>query len=309
MSSAQPKTSSVAVARPGAMLVVNSDEEIRHLVEKAIPEYHHLSGCADPLRSMRTTLGGGSATGEVQSPEKARDILNQKLRCRRGQSKRQRMAQVDNRLIHLCKQFVLLHTAFVLCLMMSSTIALCGVNEVLGEIQFVGASKVEKTSGVWVDGQYVGYLKELKGSKKVLLLPGEHEIVVRQAGFKDFTQKIVLEPGQKQVANVAMAKDPQAQYPDITAEVKFKVKPNRAAVFVDDRFVGFVDQFDGPGQWLLLASGKHQVKITLPGYKTFDTEINLLPNQKFELKTDLFKGSIMEAGPLMKGKGAEAQAK
>jgi hypothetical protein len=34
-------------------------------------------------------------------------------------------------------------------------------NDVLGEIELVGATKVEKTSGVWVDGQYVGYLKEL----------------------------------------------------------------------------------------------------------------------------------------------------
>jgi hypothetical protein len=48
-----------------------------------------------------------------------------------------------------------------------------------GEIELVGPSKVEKTSGVWVDGQYLGYLKELKGSTKILLLPGEHEIVVR----------------------------------------------------------------------------------------------------------------------------------
>lgn len=47
-----------------------------------------------------------------------------------------------------------------------------GKNDVMGEIQFEGKSKVEKTSGVWVDGEYVGYLKELKGSKKVLLLPG-----------------------------------------------------------------------------------------------------------------------------------------
>ena len=196
-----------------------------------------------------------------------------------------------------------------LCSILFLTTTLYAGNDVLGEIQFVGASKVEKTSGVWVDGQYVGYLKELKGSKKVLLLPGEHEIVVRQAGFKDFTQKVLLEPGQRQVVNVTMAKDPQAQYPEVTAEVKMSVRPNRAAVFVDDRFVGFVDQFDGPGQWLLLAPGKHRFKITLPGYKTFDTEINLFPNQKFELKTDLFKGSIMEAGPLMKGKSAEAQAK
>jgi hypothetical protein len=49
-------------------------------------------------------------------------------------------------------------------------------------------SHVEKTSGVWVDGEYVGYLKELKGSKKVLLLPGEHVVTVRQDGYQDFTQ-------------------------------------------------------------------------------------------------------------------------
>ncbi len=39
-------------------------------------------------------------------------------------------------------------------------------NDVLGEIQFEGNSKIEKTSGVWVDGEYVGYLKELEGSRR-----------------------------------------------------------------------------------------------------------------------------------------------
>ena len=43
-------------------------------------------------------------------------------------------------------------------------------SDVLGEVQFEGKTNVEKTSGVWVDSQYVGYLKELKESKKVALL-------------------------------------------------------------------------------------------------------------------------------------------
>ena len=68
-------------------------------------------------------------------------------------------------------------------------------NKVMGEVQFDGMTKVEKDSGVWVDGGYVGYLKELKGNKKVLLLPGEHEISVRQSGYDNFEQKIVVEPG------------------------------------------------------------------------------------------------------------------
>src|ERR1700719_2796416 len=77
-------------------------------------------------------------------------------------------------------------------------------NEVLGEIELEGATKVEKTSGVWVDGQYLGYLQELKGSKKILLLPGEHEIVVRQGGYLDFAQKIGILPGEKKIISVTM---------------------------------------------------------------------------------------------------------
>src|SRR5260370_25391407 len=79
-----------------------------------------------------------------------------------------------------------------------------GANDVMAEIQFEGKSRVEQTSGVWVDGEYVGYLKELKGSKKVLLLPGEHVITVRQDGYQDFTQRILSKPGQQEVGRVAI---------------------------------------------------------------------------------------------------------
>jgi DNA-binding NtrC family response regulator len=39
MSGGQPKTSPVAVVKPAAMLIVNPDAAVQHLVEKAIPEY------------------------------------------------------------------------------------------------------------------------------------------------------------------------------------------------------------------------------------------------------------------------------
>ena len=90
-------------------------------------------------------------------------------------------------------------------------------NQVMGEIEFLGKSKVEKTSGVWVDGQYVGYLKELKGSKKVLLLPGEHVITVRQNGYRDFMMRVEIKPGEKRVVWVAMEKGPTGVMPAVTA--------------------------------------------------------------------------------------------
>jgi hypothetical protein len=170
-------------------------------------------------------------------------------------------------------------------------------NDVLGEIDLAGATKVEKTSGVWVDGQYVGYLKELKGSKKILLLPGEHEIVVRQGGYKDFSQKVMVQPGGKQLIRVAMEKDLRMQMPTITAEIKLSVVPDRAAVFVDGLFVGHVAEFGGVGRALLVAPGKRKVTISLPGYQTFETEITLVANQKFRIKTELIKSGSPQPTP------------
>src|SRR5713101_3060058 len=77
-------------------------------------------------------------------------------------------------------------------------------SKVMGEVRFEGKHSVDRESGVWIDGGYVGYVKELKDDKKVLLLPGQHEIVVRQSGYDDFVQRIVVEPRQKQTVRVAM---------------------------------------------------------------------------------------------------------
>ena len=49
-----------------------------------------------------------------------------------------------------------------------------------------------------------------------------------------------------------------------------------------------------------MVPGTHQIRIALPGYTTFQTDINPLPKQKVEVKTDLVKSSIPVSEPLMK---------
>jgi|SRR5450432_1906216 hypothetical protein len=186
------------------------------------------------------------------------------------------------------------------CFLMVMAAAFSQNNKVMGEVRFEGATKLEKDSGVWVDGGYVGYLKELKGSKKVLLLPGEHTIAVRQSGFDDFTQKIVVEPGQVQTVQVVMHQMAQTHAPDITATLKVTVQPGRAAVFLDDKYIGHAGELGGATHSLLISPGKHRIKVELPGYQTFETEVNLLAGQKSEVKTELAKGSIEQASPDIK---------
>ena len=172
----------------------------------------------------------------------------------------------------------------------------CAEDRVQSELKFAAHSNDEKTAGVWVDGQYVGFVKELEGDKKLKLLPSKHEIVIRQAWYNEFVKQVVLEPGQTYDINVVLVKSAQLPTKDATGELKISATPSRAAVFVDGQYAGHVDEFDGVGKAMLLTPGQHRLRIALPGYLPFDTMVDLRPQQKLKIQTDLVKGSITEAG-------------
>jgi hypothetical protein len=169
-------------------------------------------------------------------------------------------------------------------------------DRVQSELRFAAHTKDEKTAGVWVDGQYVGFVKELAGDKKLMLLPGKHEIVIRQAWYNEFVKQVILEPGKIEQINVALVKSAQLPTKDATGELKIDATPSRAAVFVDGQYAGHVDEFNGVGKAMLLTPGQHRLRIALPGYLPFDTMVDLRPQQKLKIQTDLVKGSITEAG-------------
>lgn len=174
--------------------------------------------------------------------------------------------------------------------------------KVMGQIHFVPSAKTPKTSGVWIDGQYVGFLNELKGGSQVRLLPGEHQVLVRKGGYVDVSQKVTIEPGAVLEVPVKLETDPRFTYPDRKsgAEVRLDVQPGRAAVFLDDIFVGNVDEYFRYGHEMLVSPGKHHFKIALPGFRTFETDVNLYPRQKMRLRTDLVEGSINDTDPALR---------
>jgi hypothetical protein len=185
---------------------------------------------------------------------------------------------------------------FTLTLMVAPLMA---QTTVLGELTFKGASKVEKTSGVWIDGKYVGYLSELWGPKRILLIPGDHELAIRQAGYKDFTETLTVEPKELLLVPVKMEKETSDTWPSVTAQLKVDVQPDRAAVFVDDRFLGHAGELGGAFHSMLLSPGTHKIKVELPGYQSFETDVTLVAGQKSVVKTNLAKGSIHQADPLI----------
>ncbi len=166
-------------------------------------------------------------------------------------------------------------------------------NPRLAEVRLEAASRAERDAGVWVDGQYFGFVKELTGKDRLVLMPGRHELVVRLAGYTELVTAIDVEPGEKRRFRVRLEPLADASYPDVdqTATVRLDVSPARAALFVDGVYAGHVDRFAGR-KGLRLRAGKHRFRIALPGYVPFETEMTLSANQRYELKAALPRGRL-----------------
>jgi len=161
----------------------------------------------------------------------------------------------------------------------------------MGEVRFTADDQDERDSGVWIDGKYAGYVKELKGDRKVMLPAGEHEILIRQAGYKDFTKKLVVSPDQIQTIAVALEENPKLPYPgNDAAQLRLDIQPKRAAVFVDDGYMGHGGDFGGRFHSMLVSPGKHKLKVTLDGYQPYETEIDAVASSKSQMKIVLEKG-------------------
>jgi PEGA domain-containing protein len=162
----------------------------------------------------------------------------------------------------------------------------------MGEVRFTADNQDESDAGVWIDGKYAGYVKELKGDRKVLLPPGEHDILIRQAGYKDFTKKIVVEADQSQTIAVVLEENPKLTYPgNDAAQLRLDIQPKRAAVFVDGSYMGHGGDFGGRFHSMLVSPGKHQLKVTLNGFKPYEMEIDAVASSKSQMKIVLEKGA------------------
>ncbi len=167
-------------------------------------------------------------------------------------------------------------------------------SQTTGEVRFSAYSDDERNAGVWVDGKYMGYAKEFTGdkNKKMLLPPGDHEISLREDGYQNITKTITLAAGQVQTVDVSLVENPKAIYPGADrAELRLDIRPKNAAVYVDNLYVGHGSEFGGRFHSLLVSPAKHQLKVTMKGYRTYQTEINPIASEKTQLKIVLEPGA------------------
>lgn len=183
----------------------------------------------------------------------------------------------------------------VAALALGAIAAAFAANPMLAEVEIDAAGRAERNAGVWVDGQYVGHVHQLRGKSRLALLPGRHELLFKLVGYEDVKRDVTLEPGERYTFRLSMQERAALEFPtkEQTASLVLDVDPKDAAVFVNDRYAGHVDRFDG-GSGMRLRAGTYRLKITLPGYRPFETQITLAPSQRYEIRTTLAKGTIAE---------------
>jgi hypothetical protein len=72
--------------------------------------------------------------------------------------------------------------------------------------------------------------------------------------------------------------------------VDMGVKPGRAEVWVDGRYVAEARDLDGSPSYLWLTAGNHEVEIYRDGYVTFVGEVEVRPGAITEMRVDLVRG-------------------
>jgi len=72
-----------------------------------------------------------------------------------------------------------------------------------------------------------------------------------------------------------------------SGNLRLKIDPKNAEIYVDGYYVGVVDSFDGAFQKLGLESGNHKIEIKAPGFEATTIDVLITPGETVTYKGDL----------------------
>jgi hypothetical protein len=93
----------------------------------------------------------------------------------------------------------------------------------------------------------------------------------------------LLLPAYQAVAKKRYFGDPAGA----TGMLKTKVVPSDAGVYIDGKYVGHADQFNGPGQKLYITPGEHEVRFSIAYYQDYSTKVNVEANKTTVIQQSL----------------------
>ncbi|MCP5112571.1 MAG: PEGA domain-containing protein [bacterium] len=118
-------------------------------------------------------------------------------------------------------------------------------------------------AGVFVDGQYKGTASQFQHQRKAIpLAPGTHKVELIDPRYETHSQTVTIEAGKTETIRQHLRRKPLPQPPFGKLKIK---NGDRSAVYINNQYFGQADEFNGPGQGLLLKPGEYFVRIVPAG--------------------------------------------
>jgi hypothetical protein len=118
-------------------------------------------------------------------------------------------------------------------------------------------------AGVFIDGKYVGPAANFKIARKYAIAAGEHEVKLCEPRYEDVVTKVNIQAGKTTKLAERMKALPEPKPP--FGRLRTIAPDKFAAVYVNGKFMGHVDEFSNSSQGLLLNPGEYGVKIVPVG--------------------------------------------
>ncbi len=116
-------------------------------------------------------------------------------------------------------------------------------------------------AGVFIDGKYIGPAANFAVSRTYPVAAGEHELKLVEPRYKDFTTKITIQAGKTTVFKQAMEPLPTPKPPFGKLRIVQGSSGKFGAVYLNDHYMGHIDEFSNFAQGLLITPGEYQLRI------------------------------------------------
>lgn len=175
--------------------------------------------------------------------------------------------------------------------LLTITLALCGLLQLpLAAAEgdgYIKARGKPTGAGLFVDGKYIGPAGRFTVPEKYAVPPGEHEISLKDPRYEDYTTKVTVVAGKTAKISYKLTPAEPAKPPFGLLRVKggtpesfmSVTSGDLGAVYINDKFYGFVDELNNKVGGLLLPPGEYTVKIETENFGSVNEKVNIEANK------------------------------
>lgn len=177
--------------------------------------------------------------------------------------------------------FKLRLTALVIAAMLDTSFLAAQQN---GYIKAYGAPP---DAGLFLNGQYVGPAHRFTLSEKYSAPAGEVEVTFRDPRYEDYVTKVTVRPGKTTKIKYSMKKMEPAKPPfgrlrlggGEPESLLSVAAGDIGAIYINDRFMGYVDQLNNAGGGLLLNPGTYDLRISSTRFGEIHQKVTIEANK------------------------------